>query len=651
MSNNDIQNDVQTENRDQNRSQYLNGEIIAPFKEISYNEFFSIKNKNKKCCCCCTLYKLYQKIDDYANQKIDFRQAYNIINNCCNIFTKTIIYSIICFISNAITLVTCFYIKPELEKLKEKDNTRLLDSPITSDEYLDQWFDFEEFDMQYANIQPKYKLWYKLCKIEIAFIIIHIIFEISFIIFLFIQKCKYLQIITEIEKKTGRITKIMIIINFIFFALISIILFLSMYFFIYTIIITSSNIFEDKILVLCIIFATIMVIIFTFVDFFALNEIICFYMDLYFEEKKNNNTAYNENDLIKKGYLFINNNNIEIEINASKNLYLKENKQSRNDDDGKVFEFKKIRSNKIKPDFEVYIKVKNDAYQNMLAITDWRNKKPEQIYKKLYKLYINFGLLIILLTLPHFFHAKDEEFYNKFRKVINNNIYKAYGDFEIAFTLIRYIIYIIILVALLLLMLKRILYGGYMIYKLLNYSNIICHSLNIYNLIIIILNIVLIVLSIKSNNVQSEYLLKNNIKDEYTKVFYIQYYYSYICLIDIIYIIYKINVFRKNLVELKSDLDNIFLTQNEEIENEFQFAGLDCEKYALKEFIVPEHPRYLYYKLEINPEHINIDANNLINNISNNIYNDEKKDIIFNEDLDSKDNLNYKITNNEKIKF
>lgn len=62
----------------------------------------------------------------------------------------------------------------------------------------------------------------------------------------------------------------------------------------------QSNIFEDKILVLCKVFAKAMAIIFTFVDFFSLNEIIFFYMDLYFEEKNNNNTAYNENDIIKK---------------------------------------------------------------------------------------------------------------------------------------------------------------------------------------------------------------------------------------------------------------------------------------------------------------------------------------------------------------
>ena len=206
----------------------------------------------------------------------------------------------------------------------------------------------------------------------------------------------------------------------------------------------------------------------------------------------------------------------------------------------------------------------------------------------------------------------------------------------------------------LLLMLKRIIYGGYMIYKLLNYSNIICQYLNIYNLIIIILNILLIILSIKSNNVQYEFFTKNNIEDKYTKVFYIQHYYSYFCLIDIIYIMYKINVFRKNLVKLKSDLDNIFITQNEEIENEFQFAGLDCKKYVLREFIVKGHPRYLYYKLTNNPDDINNDDNNVINKniINNNISNKISDEIRTNdEQLDTKDNLNYKITNNEYIKF
>ena len=139
-------------------------------------------------------------------------------------------------------------------------------------------------------------------------------------------------------------------------------------------------------------------------------------------------------------------------------------------------------------------------------------------------------------------------------------------------------------------------------------------------MIIILLNIVLIILSIKSNNVLYEYIKKNNITDKYTKVFYIQHYYSYFCLISIIYIGYKINVFRKHLVKLKNDLDNISITQKEDIENEFQFAGLDCEKYALKEFIVPGHPRYLYYILVINQDDINNEANNVINNnIKNNI--------------------------------
>lgn len=66
---------------------------------------------------------------------------------------------------------------------------------------MDNWFDIDEFDPLYANIQPKYKIWYNLCISEIVCLIFHIIFEIWLIPFLFIQKCKYLQIIIEKEKK------------------------------------------------------------------------------------------------------------------------------------------------------------------------------------------------------------------------------------------------------------------------------------------------------------------------------------------------------------------------------------------------------------------------------------------------------------------
>ena len=574
-----------------------------------------------------------------------------------------LIYLIFDFLFIITNLWLCFYLRPEFKMLKEKyKGFRLLES-YSNDEFY-QWFDIEGFDLKYANIQPKYKLWYSLITSEIVFFFFNVIFGILYIIFLFFQICKYYEIITEKEKKRGKITKIVILITFIFFILNLINILLLMYFFIFTVFVLASKTFEDNIIIIVKMIALIIKNGFSFYHYYGLKNTIYFYMDLNYEVKTdNNNNARdnrNKNNIIKTGYLFINYNNIEVDVKANKNLYLEENNQSQNDQANKLYEFKQIRSNNISPDIDIYIKIKNNAYRNMLSITDWRygfEAKPEKIYKKLDKLLIYIGLLNILLTPPLYFHAKDEEFYNRIREIIDNNIFKIYGDFEYAFSIIRYVIYIIICVVLLLLMLKRIFYGGYMIYKLLKYSNIICHSLNIYNLIIIILNILLIIFSIKCNKTQSDFFQKNNITNNYTKVFYIQHYYSYFCLVDIIFIIYKINSFRKGLVKLKNDIDNMCVTENEGTENEFQFKGLDSKNYILKEFIINRHPRYLYYNLsnldnDINAN-TNINKNSNNNNIdANNNINEElfkKEDEINYENLDSKNNINMddKKTNNE----
>ena len=60
INNNNIQNELQEENISPNRSQASNNEDIAPFKELSYDEFLYNKNKNKKFCSCCCVYKQYK---------------------------------------------------------------------------------------------------------------------------------------------------------------------------------------------------------------------------------------------------------------------------------------------------------------------------------------------------------------------------------------------------------------------------------------------------------------------------------------------------------------------------------------------------------------------------------------------------------------
>ena len=658
--NNNIQNEIQEENKAENRRQASQDEVIAPFKEISYDYFLANKKLNKKCCSCCCVLKAYQSIDNYINNKIEMEKVFiDQKKLCCfkNVLMINFITLIWDFLLNIPNLYICFHLKPEFKKLKnKKKGFRLLESHDKSDEYFDQWFDTDGFDLLYANIQPKFKLWYRLINSEIIFSFFLIIFDILFFIFLLFQIRKYYKIITEKEKKQGKITKYIILGNFIFFILYLIMTFLSFYFFIFSIFVLASKTFEDRTMcilkIICLMFRTILF----FNHYFGLKNILCFYMDLNYEEKTNNNNEIdirNEEDKIKTGFLFINYNNIEVDVIANKNLYLEENKQSQNKQNNKVYEFKQIRSNEISAGLNLYIKIKNDAYRNMLSITDWRYgliAKPEKIYKKLDKLLLHICLLIVLITPPLFFHAKDEEFYNRLRKIIENNIFKIYGDFEYAFSIIRYIIYIIIAAALLLLMYKRIFYGGYIIYKLLKYSNIICHSLNIYNLIIIIFNILLMVFSIKCNSIQSDFIKKNNIANNYTKVFYIQHYYCYFCLIDIIVIIYKINGFRKYLVKLKNDMDNLYKTENEETEIEFQYKGLDGKNHILKEFGINPHPRYLYYfDKDININNINnINDNNNINN--NSIEEKLKKEVGINyEHLDSKNKINMEDTktNNE----
>jgi len=660
---NNIQNEMKEENIVQNRSQALQNEVIAPFKEISYDEFEYIQNeikiKNKKCCSFCCAYKIYQSMNDYADHKIDLEKTLNDKRKLCcfNAIAANIICLIFDFLLIIPSLYFCFYMKPDFKKLKEEKNgLRLLDSYHTSDEYGDYWFDIEGLDLEFANIQPKYKLWYKLSISEIIFFFFNIIFDILFLIFLIFQ-IKYSKIITEKEKKNGKITKRVILINFIFFILYLVMIFFSMYFYIFNMFVIVSKTFKDNTLCIFKFIPLSFKEIFLFIQYYELKILICFYMDLNnLEEIINNDTRDNINEFnkIKTGYLFINYKNIEVDVIANKNLYLVENKQTQNDHENKIYEFKKIRSNKTAPEFEAYIKIKNDAIQNMLSITDWRyliKPESEKIYRKLDKLLMLIGLLIILFTPPLYFHAKDEEFYNILRKNIKNNIFKIYGDFEYAFSIIRYLMYIIIVAALLLLMFKRIFYGGYVIYKLLRYSNIICYSLISFNLIIVILNILLIIFSVICNSILLDFIKKNNIEKNYTKVFYLQNYYSYFCLVDIIVIIYKINSFRKMLVILKNDIDNLNITENGENENEFQFKGLDGKNYILKEFKVNPHPGYLYYKLYNFDNDININ-NNVNNNINNNIINEElfkKEAEINNEHLDSKNNINLEDTkiNNE----
>lgn len=365
-----------------------------------------------------------------------------------------------------------------------------------------------------------------------------------------------------------------------------------------------------------------------FIDYFINNilnhlySLICIYLDLNLEEytsgKKNNNTNYNNNinntandieninDKIKEGYLYIGGKNISIAIEANKNLYLEEPKKE------KIYIFKKIRLNNNMEG--VYVKIKNDAYENMLAITDWIYPEPEQIFGYIYTIKTYIGLFLIFCSIPFKYIANNEKMYISLKKFLekeylnvpeisNKNIFLIYGDFEIALVIIRFVIFIIAFLFFTLLLFKRVFYGGYVIFKLIKISNILCYSFIWLNIIIFILNFLLSIFAFLCDFVdfQLKYVYKNY--EDHTNVFYIQAFFTVLSLGCIIFIIVNINQLRKDLLQIANDLDNLHtIKKNEEKEIELKYIGLDSKYYTLNEIQIEDHPRYLYYNLKLNEQ-------------------------------------------------
>ena len=121
--NNNIQNEIQEENKAENRRQASQDEVIAPFKEISYDYFLANKKLNKKCCSCCCVLKAYQSIDNYINNKIEMEKVFiDQKKLCCfkNVLMINFITLIWDFLLNIPNLYICFHLKPEFKKLKDK---------------------------------------------------------------------------------------------------------------------------------------------------------------------------------------------------------------------------------------------------------------------------------------------------------------------------------------------------------------------------------------------------------------------------------------------------------------------------------------------------------------------------------------------------
>ena len=339
--------------------------------------------------------------------------------------------------------------------------------------------------------------------------------------------------------------------------------------------------------------------VFSFLVCSKILEIISLLLDL--NNKENNNLENirninedSENDLIKKGYLYIGDRNIEVGIIANKNIYLEEHKTL------KDFIFKKV----LLRDSYIYFKIKNEAIKNMLSITDWIFPQKDEIYEMIYEILNNTIGLFTFLSFLFFFHANDDDFYIKIKKNLQNDIssdidYKGifiiFGNFEKTVNLLKFYYYLIILFILLTLMFKRIFYGGYI---LLNYKYFYILSIIFFasNILLSLLTVFLIVFSVMCKDNELNNIKKYSIYETHTNIFYIHYYFNIMYIIPTIIVIYKIYRLIKHLKKLKNDYDNLYISNgNENNQNEFKYIGRDLNYYSLNEIQIRGFPRNLLY--------------------------------------------------------
>ena len=297
-------------------------EVLINYRELSYKDYLQKKDKKAECkcsifCCCKMIYKAIEKLCEEAND--DTLENVIEINERCKCWKYIkgkinfiITFSIIALIIDIFSLYLSFILKPKNEYLK-KNYFRKLDKYF--DDFIENYESggYDDF-LDSSTIQPKKKYFSEISNYQIGVSFTNIIFTIALLILVFMQKCKYNEIIIKREKKQGRTTETFILIYFIFFVVFAfLVLFLSLYtFFLSSVVIYSIKdysitienfIISDYALVLILITLLLGInIILYFLISRRFEDIIVLLLDLNIKEEK---TIDNDEDNKEKSGIYI----------------------------------------------------------------------------------------------------------------------------------------------------------------------------------------------------------------------------------------------------------------------------------------------------------------------------------------------------------
>lgn len=460
--------------------------------------------------------------------------------------------------------------------------------------------------------------WNDIRKYEIGILIPYLLLSIIillFQIFIFLKKNNKIQVVIG----SGIFYYTLLIINFLLFAMTLAFAFLNVYLIIYSFIVVFrtpydfllyKNLFPELkkdwkenraiSIIHCVILIPLMYLI-SYLEYLLKNNLeMLFQMDID-EIPQNKNSRLCINDL----YF-----NVKIK---PKYLYLSQSKENKEDfykitNANELFFFNSIAFK------EIYINEFMNEYiyvvLNFLSIND-------QIpfanigYKKLINnFFICFGILLFIIPSSKL-HIINEEFYDLLLLIPEEmnvgGIEKIYGNFEKKVFDSGLIIFIIESFIFLILVVIRLIYGGFK-------NKFIILSI-IFYILSAILHCIFLVLSFLIFLFSILFLLSIQNKSLLIILYYINYFESTVITIklvfQIVFSIFKIGLFTANIVFLikniryyfdiiksrKQITDNI-VKNNLEKEIVFEYTDLNNNKKRLVEFRMQGFPKYLFFKLE-----------------------------------------------------
>ena len=395
--------------------------------------------------------------------------------------------------------------------------------------------------------------------------------------------------------------------------------------------------------------------IYLIIDYLNMN-----YQDKDDDEKEDNRNSVNENNIElneKRTTIIIDNNKYNVRIKLNHVLYLQQI------DNNKIHKFKKILIENITNNF-VYVRLGINPITEQISHAEWNYPNINCIFERLSQIFVS-TFLIISLSLVLFECNIENNFYYKitssaidiankiipseieYNKSIFSSIYTIYGLFDVFVNDTIFTLYTIQVFVFLLIMLRRMLFGGYgkIIYVKIGYyfsiffivQNLIFILLDFLNVLFAIFSLIFIYknLSSYSNSGINDMLIFN--------VFM----HLMIIPINIKLLVQSIKFFpyMKKLkiatIKFEQKQDNI---DDEDVNFkpvEFKFVSLEGNICSIKEYINPNLQRYLYYSdVDENKDNIENQQNNEVldirtntndkNNIFNKNYINENKNILEN---------------------